>query len=120
MREIDHTGMPIWEHLEVLRWMFIRILIAWGIGVIACFLFIPYLFDHVIMAPAQSDFFLYRFLGQLSSYTSLMPGFLEKPLQVDVINIKLASQSMKYGNSFVRHFTTTNVQKCVGLLYLVQ
>ena len=44
------------------------------------------------MAPAQSDFFLYRFLGQMSSYTSLMPGFLEKPLQVDVINIKLASQ----------------------------
>lgn len=92
MREIDHTGMPVWEHLEILRWMFIRILVAWGIGVIACFLFIPYLFDHVIMAPAQSDFFLYRFLGQLSFYTSLMPGFLEKPLQVDVINIKLASQ----------------------------
>ena len=68
MREIDHTGMPVWEHLEILRWMFIRILVAWGIGVIACFLFIPYLFDHVIMAPAQScphvlivlDFFVAR------------------------------------------------------------
>ena len=92
MREIDHTGMPVWEHLEVLRWMFIRILIAWGIGVVACFLFIPYLFDHVIMAPAQSDFFLYRLLGQMNAYTSWMPAFLEKPLRIDIINIKLASQ----------------------------
>lgn len=35
MRDVvDHMEMPLWEHLEVLRWTLIRILIAWAIGVL--------------------------------------------------------------------------------------
>ena len=56
------------------------------------FIFIPSLFNQVVLAPSREDFFLYRFLAKLNSYTSLVPDFLEKPFQVEVINIKLASQ----------------------------
>lgn len=93
MRDVvDHMEMPLWEHLEVLRWTLIRILIAWAIGVLTSFMFIPSLFNQVVLAPSREDFFLYRFLAKLNSYTSLVPDFLEKPFQVEVINIKLASQ----------------------------
>ena len=84
--------MPLLEHLEVLRWTLIRILIAWAIVVLTSFMFIPSLFNQVVLAPSREDFFLYRFLAKLNSYTSLVPDFLEKPFQVEVINIKLASQ----------------------------
>lgn len=89
---VNHIEMPLWEHLEILRWTLIRILIAWAIGVLTSFMFIPALFNQVVLAPAKEDFFLYRLLAKLNSYTSLVPDFLEKPFQVEVINIKLASQ----------------------------
>lgn len=80
MRDVvDHMEMPLWEHLEVLRWTLIRILIAWAIGVLTSFMFIPSLFNQVVLAPSREDFFLYRFLAKLNSYTSLVPDFLEKP-----------------------------------------
>lgn len=76
MRDVvDHMEMPLWEHLEVLRWTLIRILIAWAIGVLTSFMFIPSLFNQVVLAPSREDFFLYRFLAKLNSYTSLVPDF---------------------------------------------
>lgn len=52
----------------------------------------PYLFDHVILAPCYSDFFLYRWLCNLSSLTSIIPDFCNQDFQVHIINIRLASQ----------------------------
>lgn len=84
--------MSFWDHLEVFRWMLIRILISLGICMLVGFLFIPYLFDHVVMAPSRDDFFLYRWIAELGSRFSMIPDFLNKPFTVHVININLASQ----------------------------
>lgn len=84
--------MTFWDHLEVLRWMLIRILAVWGVLLLGGFGFVPWLFDHVIMAPSRPGFFLYRLFRHFSETCSLMPGTLTEPFHVTVINIRLASQ----------------------------
>ncbi len=81
-----------WDHLEVLRWMLVRIVAVWAVVLIVGFAFIPWLFDHVVMAPASNDFFLYHWLATLSGHFVPVPGDLVKPFHVSVINLRLASQ----------------------------
>lgn len=100
----EQSEMSFWDHLEALRWMLIRVLVAWGIFMLLGFMFIPYLFDHVVMAPCSNDFFLYRWIAEAGTAFShwmeqetgvafsMLPDFIGKPFRVDVINIKLASQ----------------------------
>ena len=84
--------MSFWDHLEALRWMLMRIIIALAVFMLLGFAFIPYLFDNVIMAPCREDFFFYRWLEKLNSLTSLIPDMGGSTFNVSVINIHLASQ----------------------------
>lgn len=56
------ADMTFWDHLEALRWTLVRSFTAIGILFIAGFAFIPYIFDHVVMAPSRSDFSSIAFL----------------------------------------------------------
>ncbi len=84
--------MSFWDHLEELRWTILRSVIALVVFAAIGFAFMPYLFDNVVMAPRHSDFFLYKYLCKISSWTSLLPDFCNDNFYVEVINIKLASQ----------------------------
>ncbi len=81
-----------WDHLEVLRWMLVRVVAVWAAVLIVGFAFIPWLFDHVVMAPASNDFFLYHWLATLSGNFVPVPSDLTEPFHVSVINLRLASQ----------------------------
>lgn len=55
--------MSFWDHLEALRWSLIRsgaVLVVLFVGL---FFFKGFIFDTVVLAPAQGDFFLYKLLG---------------------------------------------------------
>ncbi len=56
------------------------------------FIFMPWIFDNVILAPTNGDFFLYRLFSGISGDGSLMPDFASKDFHVELINIELASQ----------------------------
>lgn len=84
--------MTFWNHLEALRWMLVRSFIAIAILVIGGFAFIPWLFQHIIMAPCRNDFFLYKFLAKLGSFVPFTPDEFVEPFNVNIINIKLPSQ----------------------------
>ncbi len=56
------------------------------------FIFMPWIFDNVILAPTNGDFFLYRLFSGISGDGSLMPDFASKNFHVELINIELASQ----------------------------
>ena len=59
----DSGEMSFWDHLDVLRGTIIRALAAvLGISVIV-FCFKSFVFDKILLAPSQGDFFLYRLLG---------------------------------------------------------
>ena len=55
--------MTFWDHLEELRKCLIRVSIALVGVTFVLFCFKDFLFDDLILAPSQDDFFLYRLLG---------------------------------------------------------
>ena len=92
--------MSFWDHLEELRWMLFRIVIALAIFAVGAFIIMPWFFDGVIMAPAKSDFFLYRYFCNLSQKLTFLPDFCGDKFQIDIINIELTAQ-------FFRHLSTS-------------
>jgi len=92
--------MSFWDHLEELRWMLFRIIIALVIFAIGAFIIMPWFFDNVIMAPAKSDFFLYNSLCELSHKFSFLPDFCDDDFQVKMVNFELTAP-------FLRHLSTS-------------
>ncbi|MDR1763003.1 MAG: twin-arginine translocase subunit TatC [Dysgonamonadaceae bacterium] len=88
--------MSFWDHLEELRWVLFRILIALVIFTVAGFIFMPWIFDNVIMAPSKPDFALYRWLCRLSKTFSFIPDFCNDDFSIKMINIDLTAQFFRY------------------------
>ena len=84
--------MTFWDHLEALRWMLIRVLVVLAVLVVGGFGFIPWIFEHVVMAPSRNDFFLYTWMSKGASALAMLPDDLKRPFHVDIINIQLSSQ----------------------------
>ncbi len=89
--EAAEARMGFWDHVEALR----RVILAAGFIVlcftIVYFIFMPWLFDNVILAPCRADFPLYKFIDRLSETWN--DGVAEAtPFNVSLINIRLASQ----------------------------
>ena len=86
--------MSFWEHLDVLRKVLWKSLIAVMIFAVAAFCFKDVLFA-VLFAPAQNDFVLYRLmckLAELTGWQSLCP----EDFTAMFINTELASQFMTH------------------------
>lgn len=85
--------MSFWEHLGALRSVLLRIsVIVLGVA-IAAFCFMPWIFDHVILAPCGGDFVLYRALSAVHGDGAWIPDLSgAEPFRVEIINIELASQ----------------------------
>ena len=62
LTHVAEKEMTFWDHLDVLRGALIRILCVWFVCGVGYFLAMPYLFDHVILAPCSNDFAFYGFL----------------------------------------------------------
>ena len=83
-----------WDHLDVLRKVLFRCLIAWAIGVVVAFCFKTVLFN-LLFAPSRDDFISYQFMAWLCAKTgwqSLCPG----SFQASFINTELAAQFMTH------------------------
>ena len=83
-----------WDHLEELRKVLFRCLVAWFIGAVLAFCFKDLLF-RVLFAPSTGDFVSYRGLCRLAQATgweSLCPGAFEARF----INTELAAQFMTH------------------------
>lgn len=98
--EENNEGMSFWDHLEELRWTLIRSIIALLVFAIAAFAVMPYIYDSIIMGPTRADFFLYKYLCEVTSAVPFFPDFCDDTFHVKIININLASQ-------FFRHMTTS-------------
>ncbi len=73
--------MSFWDHLEVLRWSFIRILAVVLVLFIAAFIVMPSIFDSFVLAPSKGDFFVYRWLG----------GIFKGDFDIPIININVTT-----------------------------
>lgn len=93
---MEEKEMTFWGHLEALRWVLIRVVAVLFLFMIASFCFMPYLFEHVILAPTTSDFPLYQWLAKLGSLGPFFPDFSDDNFHVEIININVASQFMTH------------------------
>lgn len=81
-------GKTFWGHVEVFRWMLIRILVLiFGVAV-AAFCYKDFVFEQLILAPCNDDFVTYRILATLGIHVNVG--------QIELINIELASQLMTH------------------------
>lgn len=55
--------MTFWDHLDDLRNTLLRMAGVFFVMAVVLFFFKTFLFDKVILAPTEGDFFLYRILG---------------------------------------------------------
>ena len=84
--------MSFWDHIDALRSVLVRVVVVLIVATIALFCVMPTIFDTVILAPCHGDFALYRFFERITSSASWLPQFSTEGFQVELINIKLASQ----------------------------
>jgi sec-independent protein translocase protein TatC len=67
MAKKDEEEMTFLEHLEVLRWVIIRSLIAIALAGVIMFLFKDIVFKYVLLSPRQPDFVTNRILCRLGN-----------------------------------------------------
>ena len=92
----NDTGATFWEHLEVLRWALVRILIFMTSCMVSTFILMPHIFENYILAPTTSNFFVYQWLEQISGGLFTFP----ENFSVQIINIHVSSQ-------FFTHISTS-------------
>ena len=51
----EESEMTFFDHIEELRWHLVRSIIAWLVAAIAIFIYIDWIYDNVILAPANEE-----------------------------------------------------------------
>ena len=83
--------MSFWEHLDDLRSVLIKATVVVVAAAVVLFIFMPDLFESIILAPCDGNFVLYKAIDRLGANIPGLPE-LGKGFHVDLINIQLASQ----------------------------
>ncbi len=83
--------MTFWDHLDELRKVLFRVIGVWLVLAIGYFIAMPWLFDHVILAPCHNDFVSYSFLRWIGDTLHLTDEFFTQEFEIRLININLAA-----------------------------
>lgn len=84
--------MTFWDHLDALRGVIFRIALVLVVLGIAAFCAMPWIFDHVVLAPCRADFPFYRLTASLQGM-AFMPGELgDDGFELKPVSLELTSQ----------------------------
>lgn len=92
--------MSFWEHLDMLRGVIVKMIVAVVVLTMMYVAVMPWIFDPVVLGPCSDNFILYRLLRAVHLPAVLMPEAYVDSFEVKLINIQLARQ-------FVTHFSTS-------------
>ena len=70
--------LTFWDHLDELRRVLFRIIGVWFVLAVGYFIAMPYLFDHVILAPCHNDFIFYHLLRDIGQAFDLTDDFFTR------------------------------------------
>ncbi|HAM99509.1 MAG TPA: twin-arginine translocase subunit TatC [Marinilabiliales bacterium] len=87
----NNVEMTFWDHLEELRWVFVRSIIAVTSLSILAFIKKDFIFDKIILAPKEPWFFTNRILCQIGERFD-SPSLCLDNSHLQLINIKLSGQ----------------------------
>lgn len=89
----DSQQMSFWDHLDDLRRVIFRIAAVMALISVASFVAMPWMFDHVIMAPCSGSFVTYGFFDRMASALGLADELATDPsFSVDIVSLELTSQ----------------------------
>lgn len=100
-QETSEDEMSFIDHLEALRWHVVRSLLVVMGSAIVFFVFIDWIFDHVIMGPTQNNFISYRVLCSLSHKLRLGDSLCMPPME---LNLQVNSVSGTFMSSITIAF----------------
>ena len=95
-KETEEAEMSFIDHLEALRWHVIRALLAVVIAAVVFFIYIDWIFDHIIMGPTRNDFISYRALCALSHKLRMGDSLCMPPME---LNLQVTSVSGTFMSS---------------------
>ena len=84
----EEKEMAFLDHLEELRWHVVRAVAVVFICMIAAFIFVPWIFENIVFAPAKLDFPAFRYMCELGKLTGL------QELCVTELPFKIQSRNM--------------------------
>ena len=88
----NNTGeMSFLEHLEELRWHIVRSVVAVLVFAITAFIFSRFIFDFILLAPKNPDFFTNQMFCQLAEKFN-KPNLCINALGLKIQNIEMAGQ----------------------------
>lgn len=101
----EQGEMSFLEHLEILRWHILRAVVAILVFTVVAFVNKSFVFDTVILASKDADFWTYRMLCALSELLNLGEVLCVTELDFVLINTTMPGQfSMHLWTSFVAGF----------------
>ncbi len=80
----EKREMSFIDHLEALRWHLVRSVIVWLTAVVGIFIYIDWIFDHIILAPARSNFVTYSALCRFSHWAHLGEALCMPPVNMEL------------------------------------
>jgi sec-independent protein translocase protein TatC len=83
--------MSFLDHLEELRWRLIRSVLAIFAAAITAFFFKDVIFDHVILAPKNPDFWTAKMFCKLGEMVNT-PGLCINQTPLDIVSMQMAGQ----------------------------
>lgn len=98
MRNGQHEALTFWGHLDELRRVLFRMMVAVITLMLIAFFFKDELFA-IVLAPKESDFIIYRLFCEMANWIS-MPSLCPETFSVKLINTQLAAQ-------FVTHMSVS-------------
>lgn len=84
----EPAEMSFFDHIEVLRWHIIRCVAAWLIAALAIFIYRDWVYDNIILAPANDKFVTYGALCRFGQWLHLGNSFCMPPV---VINFQITT-----------------------------
>ncbi len=88
----SEKNMGFFDHVDELRKRFFRIAIVLFIGVIVAFIYVPDIFEAVIMAPYRPDFPGYRFFCSLGKALTNSDKLCWTPPPIEMQNMQIQGQ----------------------------
>lgn len=84
-KEDVKSEMSFIDHLEVLRWHLVRSAIALVVAAILIFIYIDWIFDNIIFAPAREDFITYSALCGLGHKLHIGDSLCMPPVKITLL-----------------------------------
>lgn len=92
-KKAPKTEMSFLDHLETLRWHIIKSVIAIFTFAIVAFVYIGFIFDEIILAPNDPEFWSNRMMAKLADYVGV-EALKINTHGLELININMSGQFM--------------------------